>query len=99
MHLRTSKKVLAAGVLLVVAGVACSNASGTPSGTNQKVALRLGYFPNITHATALVGVANGIFARALGPNVRLQPKIFNAGPAAVEALFVGALDASYVGPN
>jgi NitT/TauT family transport system substrate-binding protein len=60
--------------------------------------VRLGYFPNVTHATALVGVESGIFKNALGPDT-LETKTFNAGPAAVEALFSGALDATYIGPN
>ena len=61
--------------------------------------LRLGYFPNITHAPAIVGVEKGIFAEKLGADVKLEPKTFNAGPAAIEAVFSGALDATYIGPN
>lgn len=57
--------------------------------------LRLGYFPNVTHGQALVGVDDGTFARELGG--RVDPRMFNAGPAAMEALLVGDLDASYVG--
>lgn len=63
------------------------------------VTLHLGYFPNLTHATALAGMHEGIFAKALGPTVRLRTSTFNAGPAEVEALFSGALDAAYLGPN
>jgi len=59
--------------------------------------LRLGYFPNVTHAQALVGAADGTFSRALGG--RLETRVFNAGPAAMEALLAGDLDASYVGPG
>jgi NitT/TauT family transport system substrate-binding protein len=65
----------------------------------EKVTLRLGYFPNVTHATALVGVANGIFTKNLGPNVTLDTKTFNAGTAALESLLADAIDASYIGPN
>jgi sulfonate transport system substrate-binding protein len=72
-------------------------AATTKSG--EKVTLRLGYFPNVTHATALVGVEKGIFADALGPNVKLETQTFNAGPPAIEALFGGAIDASYIGPS
>jgi NitT/TauT family transport system substrate-binding protein len=61
--------------------------------------LRVGYFPNLTHAPALVGVANGIFAKDLGSNVTLQTKTFNAGPDEVQALFANSLDIAYVGPN
>ena len=61
--------------------------------------LRLGYFPNVTHAPAIVGIENGILADALGSDVVLEPHAFNAGPEVVEAIFNGALDASYIGPN
>jgi NitT/TauT family transport system substrate-binding protein len=61
--------------------------------------LRVGYFPNITHAQALVARANGQFEKTLGPGVRVEWKAFNAGPAAIEALFANAIDLAYVGPN
>ena len=61
--------------------------------------LRVGYFPNITHAQALVGRANGQFEKALGAGVQVEWKAFNAGPSAIEALFANAIDLSYVGPN
>jgi NitT/TauT family transport system substrate-binding protein len=57
--------------------------------------LRLGYFPNVTHGQALVGVDDGTIAAALGG--RLDARMFNAGPAAMESLLSGELDASYVG--
>ena len=60
--------------------------------------LRLGYFANVTHAPAIVGVDNGYLEDELG-DTALSTQIFNAGPAAVEALFGGALDATYIGPN
>jgi NitT/TauT family transport system substrate-binding protein len=63
------------------------------------VTLRLGYFPNVTHATAIVGIENEFLADALGDGVDLQTQVFNAGPDVVEAIFTGALDASYIGPN
>jgi NitT/TauT family transport system substrate-binding protein len=66
----------------------------------QKTAvLRVGYFPNVTHAQALVGRANGQFEKTLGPGVRVEWKAFNAGPSAIEALFANAIDLAYVGPN
>lgn len=63
------------------------------------VVVRVGAFPNITHPQAMVGKANGWFEKALGPNVRIDWKSFNAGPSAIEALFAGALDMAYIGPN
>lgn len=94
-------RTLAAAALLATAALGaagCGNGNSSGSGSGP-VTLRLGYFPNITHATALVGLENGIFAEKLGSDVRLDEKTFNAGPAAVEALFSGAIDAAYIGPN
>jgi NitT/TauT family transport system substrate-binding protein len=61
--------------------------------------LRVGYFPNVTHAQALVGRANGQFEKSLGTGVQVEWKAFNAGPSAIEALFANAIDLTYVGPN
>src|SRR5258706_279389 len=51
------------------------------------------------HAQAMVGKSNGWFDKAMGPQVKVQWTSFNAGPAAIEALFGGAIDMTYVGPN
>jgi NitT/TauT family transport system substrate-binding protein len=63
------------------------------------VTLRLGYFPNVTHASAIAGVEKGFFADKLGPGVNFKTSIFNAGGAATEALFSGAIDATFIGPS
>jgi len=66
---------------------------------NRDVTLRLGYFPNLTHAQPTVGLERGTYTQVLGSNVKLEKKTFNAGPSVIEAIFAGALDASYIGPN
>ncbi|MBC7897926.1 MAG: ABC transporter substrate-binding protein, partial [Cytophagaceae bacterium] len=96
-----------ASVAVVVA--ACSSQAPPPTGGVAPIeaaapgsatgTLRLGYFPNITHATALVGVESGLFNEALGPGVTFEISSFNAGGAASEALLNGAIDATYIGPN
>ena len=79
---------------------AATTASAAPNGGgDESVTLRLGYFPNVTHASALVGVEGGLFEENLGDNVTLETATFGAGPAAVEALFSEAIDATYIGPN
>lgn len=61
--------------------------------------VRLGYFPNLAHAPALVGLEEGIFARELETvGAKIKPHNFDAGPALMEALASGRLDAGYVGP-
>jgi NitT/TauT family transport system substrate-binding protein len=67
-----------------LATLACRRQSSGP--------LRLGHFPNVTHAAALIAAHTERFA-----NVEIVT--FNAGPAAVEALLSGALDVAYIGPN
>ena len=69
------------------------NAQGNPT------IVRVGAFPNITHPQPMVGKANGYFEKALGPQVKIDWKTFNAGPSAIEALFAGAIDMAYIGPN
>jgi len=66
---------------------------------HSQVTVRVGAFPNITHAQAMVGKANGSFDKALGSGAKIEWKTFNAGPAAIEALFAGAIDMTYIGPN
>jgi NitT/TauT family transport system substrate-binding protein len=66
--------------------------------TSDAAQLRLGYFGNLTHAPALVGVEQGRFAEALG-DTELTTQVFNAGPSAVEAMNAGSVDAAFIGPN
>lgn len=73
-----------------------SDTDVTRSATADEV--RLGFFPNVTHAPALVGVEEGFFEENLG-DTELTTSTFNAGPEAVEALFADALDVTYIGPN
>jgi NitT/TauT family transport system substrate-binding protein len=84
---------LAASVALASAG------SSAPATGDAPVELRLGYFANVTHATAICGVEQGTFKAELGELATLKTFTFNAGPAAVEALLSGGLDATYIGPN
>ena len=68
----------------------------------DKVVIRFGHFPNITHAQGLIAHAlsrqgKGWFEQRLGPNVEIQWFTYNAGPSAMEALFAGSLDVTYVG--
>ena len=72
-----------------------SSASG-PTGLPPEV--RIGYFANLTHAQAVLGVSSGEFEKALLPS-NLTTRIFNAGPSLIEALNSGDLDIGYVGPG
>jgi NitT/TauT family transport system substrate-binding protein len=70
--------------------------------SQDKVVIRFGHFPNITHAQGVVAHAltrqsKGWFEQRLGPNVEIQWFTYNAGPSAMEAMFAGSLDLTYVG--
>jgi NitT/TauT family transport system substrate-binding protein len=97
---------LAITVALSLALAACGSSAKSGTSTNGasnssagSVTLRLGYFPNVTHAPAIIGAQSGSFAAKLGPNVKLELKTFNSGTQATTALLAGAIDASFVGPN
>ncbi|MEV5963499.1 ABC transporter substrate-binding protein [Kribbella sp. NPDC051952] len=94
-------RLLAAALALTVAAAGCSRADSdeTTAATSDKgpaTELRLGYFPNVTHAAALVGLGKGLFSKELG-NTKLVPTKFNAGPEEVGALLGGSLDAGFIG--
>ncbi len=65
----------------------------------EEVEIRVGFFPNITHSQAIIGMAKGTFQKELGKNVKITTRIFNAGPSVIEAMFAGEIDLSYIGPN
>lgn len=92
--MRRKVPALLTAVLMTVTLASCS--SGKSSGTDQ---VRIGFFPNITHAQALVGKADGTFEKAFGDDVTIDWKMFNAGPSEVEALFAGEVDIGYIGPG
>jgi len=96
-------RVLAAVLLAAVVVAGCSRAdsgqsSSAPANQGPATELRLGYFPNITHAPALIGVDKGYFTGQLG-NTKLISQQFNAGPDEVNALLGGSLDAGFIGSS
>jgi NitT/TauT family transport system substrate-binding protein len=90
-------RAIALFVVLALALVACGSQGS--SNSSGPLTVRLGYFPNLTHAVAIVGVARGTFQSGLGSNVKIKPVIFNAGPAEIEALFANDIDIGFVGPS
>ncbi len=92
------RSTVAAFLIATLLG-ACSATGAEVEDASEPVALRLGYFPNVTHASAIVGIDRGFIADALGSDVALSTQFFNAGTEAVEAIFSGAIDATFIGPN
>src|SRR4029077_4201598 len=73
--------------------------NSTTTSDPSSVTVRLGFLTNVTHASALVGLKGGFFAKALGLAGTLQPTAFSTGTEETTALLAGQLDAAYVGPN
>jgi NitT/TauT family transport system substrate-binding protein len=89
---------------LIKVAVVCSLAGLTSTAWAEKLVLRVGHFPNVTHAQAVIahGLSRGgrgWFESRLGLEVEVQWFVYNAGPSAMEAIFTGGLDLAYVGPN
>jgi len=86
-------------LIVSLSAIACS----APFVSAQaKTVIRLGHFPNITHAQGVIAHAltrqhKGWFEERLGPGVEIQWYTYNAGPSAMEAIFAGSLDLTYVG--
>jgi NitT/TauT family transport system substrate-binding protein len=109
---RRRRLVAAAAALPVLIGAlaACGYGSdkaasdptvaATTAGTKKLSAdqVKIGYFPNLTHATPLVGLKEGIFQKELG-GTSVKELTFNAGPAEIEALNAGAIDIGWIGPS
>lgn len=88
--------------LRVLAAIVLAAGGSWPA--HAQLVLRFGHFPNITHVQALVAHnmsrhGHGWFEQRLGPGVKIEWYIYNAGPSAMEALFAKSLDVTYVGPN
>ena len=102
---RVMAAVAVGGSLLLAAGCSSSssssaaNSGSTASGGSAPVTVSLGFLTNITHASALVGLKEGFFAKALGSAGTLKATAFSTGTEETTALLAGQLDVAYVGPN
>ncbi|WP_458247340.1 aliphatic sulfonate ABC transporter substrate-binding protein [Streptomyces sp. MAI_2237] len=102
-------RTLAAIATLPLLLTACGYGSQAKSDDTAKVAagakkidgldsVRIGYFGNLTHATALVGREQGLFQKELGAT-KAEYATFNAGPSEIEALNSGSIDIGWIGPS
>jgi NitT/TauT family transport system substrate-binding protein len=102
---RVTAAAMVGAALLLAAGCSSSSAGTTSSGSGSgnadpaPVTVRLGFLENITHASALVGLKEGFFTKALGSAGTLKPTAFSTGTQETTAILAGQLDAAYVGPN
>ena len=109
----TRRRLIAGAALLPLLGLAAcgygsqktdttTNAAASGSTSSKKLSaseVKIGYFANLTHGTALVGLAkNGPIRQALG-STTVKTSVFNAGPAEIEALNAGSIDIGWIGPS
>lgn len=102
--------IAAAAAVPLLIGALASCGYGSEADKDDKVApaangkklsadsVKLGYFPNLTHATALVGEQEGLLQKELG-GTQIKSTTFNAGPSEIEALNAGAIDIGFIGPS
>ena len=81
-------------VLLSILGITLSS-----SDTSNENKIRIGYFPNIGHAIPIVGIEEGFFEKSIGDQAKIETRVFDSGPQAIEALFANSIDIAYVGPG
>jgi NitT/TauT family transport system substrate-binding protein len=111
IRIPASRRLAAAAVLPLIAVVLTSCGYGSEAqkddpkpavaaGAKKLSAgtVKIGYFPNLTHATALVGIQEGLFQKELGAT-KVAPTTFNAGPSEIEALNAGSIDIGFIGPS
>ncbi|HET8847431.1 MAG TPA: ABC transporter substrate-binding protein [Nitrososphaeraceae archaeon] len=94
-----NKKILVSVIGLLLVGVIVQPFISNNAYSQEKKVLKIGFFPNINHAQAVIGIGNGDFQKALGSDVEIKTFLFNAGPSAIEALLARQVDVSYIGPN
>ncbi|WP_326609988.1 aliphatic sulfonate ABC transporter substrate-binding protein [Streptomyces scopuliridis] len=106
---RRGLALVAALPLLAVALTSCgygseadkSDSAAVPAAKGKALSadtVKIGYFPNLTHATALVGIQEGLFQKELG-GTKVAPSTFNAGPSEIEALNARSIDIGFIGPS
>jgi NitT/TauT family transport system substrate-binding protein len=94
--------LLVASVLAACGGddkTASSSTSAGGGATKEADTIRLAHFANLTHAPALIGLEEGLFAKAVGSGVTIKPQVFNAGPDVVTGMLSGDIDIAFIGPN
>jgi NitT/TauT family transport system substrate-binding protein len=99
-HKRRSLSVVIVMIITAAALISAPiSVAGAQTAANSQKTLRIGYFPNITHSQAVIGLNNGDFQKTLGENVSVETVRFNAGPSAIESLLADRIDVTYIGPN
>jgi NitT/TauT family transport system substrate-binding protein len=90
------KRLMAALGVAALITAGCAGSAQRARGSAET--LRLGIFPNLTHAPGYVALGRGIFEEVM-PHTDVEITVFNSGTDAGEALLAGSIDATYIGPG
>jgi NitT/TauT family transport system substrate-binding protein len=90
------RKLMIGLAAVALLGAACASSEQKAQGSDD--VLRLGIFPNLTHAPGYVALEEGMFEETL-PGVDVQVTYFNSGSDAGAAITSGSIDATYIGPG
>jgi NitT/TauT family transport system substrate-binding protein len=81
-----------------------SNEHSNQHTASDNISLNVAYFPNLNHASAIIGFQNGNFKNIIdsannSKNISINERVFSSSPAVIEALYAGQIDVAYVNPN
>lgn len=94
--MKTRSAISAGIVVIVLLSVLVTLSS---SDTTRENKIRIAYFPNIGHAIPIVGIEKGFFEESIGDQTKIETRVFDSGPQAIESLFANSIDLAYVGPG
>lgn len=95
--MKTRSLISASIVGIILISVLIVSVTSNDESNENKI--RIAYFPNIGHAIPIVGMENGFFQNSLGDQVKIETRVFDSGPQAIESLFGNSIDLAYVGPG
>ena len=92
-----TRSAISAGIVVIVLLSVLITLSSSDTTPENKI--RIAYFPNIGHAIPIVGIEKGFFEESIGDQTKIETRVFDSGPQALESLFANSIDLSYVGPG
>ncbi|NQV40371.1 MAG: ABC transporter substrate-binding protein [Nitrosopumilus sp.] len=95
--MKTRSLISASVVGVILLSILVVSVTSNEESNEDKI--RIAYFPNIGHAIPIVGIENGLFQNSLGDQVKIETRVFDSGPQAIESLFANSIDLAYVGPG
>jgi NitT/TauT family transport system substrate-binding protein len=93
-----TRSILFASISLIILFFALGTILNFEETTHENK-IRISYFPNIGHAIPIVGMEKGFFEKSIGNQTKIETRIFDSGPQAIESLFANSIDVAYVGPG